>query len=166
MLNKLILSLILISSISLAKEPHTRPVYRPKPRTLIAQIQHNNPNIPSKYAHALEKSILKAAKRYRVDAYKLSAILAQESQYQLTAYNPKTKDWGISQINEKTIENYHLNKARLVLDLDYSVAAGAMVLADFQRMYAKFEKNNWYSRYNSSKDNKRKQYEAAVGKYL
>jgi hypothetical protein len=44
-----------------------------------------------------------------------------------------------------------------MLDLEYSVKAGAIVLADFKRMYGEKEKDFW-TRYNTSHPEKRQKY--------
>lgn len=56
-------------------------------------------------------------------------------------------DFGIGQINHKTIKAHNFDKTRLMSDLDYSVDASAKILAGFKS----FKKNepNWFCRYNA-----------------
>lgn len=129
------------------------------------QVVKNHPKIDRIYAHQLAKAIQKVAKEMGIKPERLAAILAQESRYTLNAVNRRSKDYGIAQINHKTIESFGFDKQRLLTDLEYSVKAGAIVLADFKRMYGKREKNYW-SRYNSSNKDKRQEYEILVAKFL
>jgi hypothetical protein len=85
----------------------------------------------------------------------------QESSYQLNAKgchigrNTKTftidevcSDFGMPQIYVKTAISYKFDIDLLLTDLEYSVAAGAEVLAYFQKTYANKEPKMWYTRYN------------------
>jgi hypothetical protein len=56
-------------------------------------------------------------------------------------------DFGIAQIHYKNLSRFKLDRNMLTSDLDYSVEAGARILAD----YAKFQKREpktWFCRYN------------------
>lgn len=57
-------------------------------------------------------------------------------------------DFGIGQINYKTIKGYKLDQKKLMTDMTYSVDSAARVLADFKR-FQKSEPNTWYCRYNA-----------------
>lgn len=128
------------------------------------QIKKNNPSLDETYARELSFIVDKLALRYGIKPDRLTAILAQESMYRLNAVNHKSKDYGIAQINHRTIQRFGFDKKLLLTDLEYSVKAGAIVLADFKRMYGKREKKYW-SRYNSSDKEKRKEYEQLVAKF-
>lgn len=132
---------------------------------VMVQILRNHPDIEMDYARELAKAIYKVSGELRLRPERLAAILAQESMYTLNAVNKRSKDFGIAQINWRTVERYGFDKKRLLTDLEYSVKAGAIVLADFKRMYGKREKNYW-SRYNSSDETKRKEYEILVARYM
>lgn len=71
----------------------------------------------------------------------------QESSYRLSAKNPECGDYGIGQINHKTIKSLNLDEKKLLSDLTYSVEAAAIVLSHFKR-YQKREPDTWYCRYN------------------
>ena len=129
------------------------------------QVVKNHPKIDRIYAREVAKAIQKVAKEMGIKPERLAAILAQESRYTLNAVNRRSRDYGIAQINHKTIESFGFDKQRLLTDLEYSVKAGAIVLADFKRMYGKREKDYW-TRYNSSNPDKRKKYEILVARYL
>ncbi len=128
----------------------------------LKQILQNKANIDKFYAERLSKAIVKYSNQYGIESELYTAILMQESSYQLNAiscyegvdskdlFNKKTIciDFGIAQINYKTIEKYQFNNIKLLKDLDYSVEAGAKVLAWFKVTYAKSEPHRWHCRYN------------------
>ncbi len=92
-------------------------------------------------------------------------MLMQESAYKVSAQNNRSKDYGIGQINHRTVKRFRLNKTLLLSDISYSVDAAGMVLADFKRMYGKREASYW-TRYNSGQDTKREIYKRLVSRYL
>jgi soluble lytic murein transglycosylase-like protein len=118
-----------------------------KEHPIYCQIVKNKTNIDKNYAMELSNIIHNLARVYNIKPYRLAAILAHESGYKLDAINTKSLDYGISQINHKTIEAYGFDKERLLTDLEYSVKAGAMVLADFKRSFGHRELDYW-CRYN------------------
>lgn len=79
-------------------------------------------------------------------------------------------DFGIGQINHKTIKRYKFDKVKLMTDLTYSVEAAAVVLADFKKMF-KNDKDFW-TRYNAGVKNtpivikNRAIYKNLVARYL
>lgn len=102
----------------------------------------------------------------------------QESAYKISATNVKCGisvttgekdciiiDRGIGQINHKTIKHFKFDPNKLVSNLEYSVEAAAIVLADFKRMYGKKEVEYW-TRYNASTKSKRQVYKNLVARYM
>ncbi len=105
-------------------------------------------------------------------------MLMQESAYKLSAKNIKCGtsmytgkkdciiiDYGIGQINHKTINTFKFDQDKLLSNLDYSIEAAAIVLSDFKRMYGKKEVDYW-SRYNSSNVQARLNYKRRVTRYM
>lgn len=105
-------------------------------------------------------------------------MLMQESSYKIGAQNVQcgismttgkkdcvAVDFGIGQINHKTIKNFKFDKRKLISDLTYSVEAAAIVLADFKRMYGKTDKEFW-TRYNSGTKKNRETYKRLVARYM
>jgi len=111
------------------------------------QILSNNPNLPIEYITQVDYLAEKYCKKNNIPCNIFKAILAVESRYELSAYNKKTKDYGIGQINEKTIEAMSLDKVKLMTDLDYSIRKSAKILAYFHKRFAHKEQY-WYVRYN------------------
>lgn len=114
----------------------------------LAVVKANSARIPiDSDDKAIAISITKAAIVYQVDRSLLSCILYVESTYRVNVVS-ESDDYGIGQINGKTITGYGLDRTRLLTDLQYSVDSAAAVLADFQRHFKAKEPNYWIGRYN------------------
>jgi len=74
-------------------------------------------------------------------------------------------DFGMSQIYYKTARAFKFDINKLTTDLEYSVEAGAIVLADFKKRYKRRE-TTWWTRYNASSRTKRNIYKQLVTRYL
>lgn len=99
-------------------------------------------------AKDLRPLIKSAAKRYNLDEQLLTAILTHESRLMVSKIGKNkdgTKDYGIGQINERTIAAYGMDKHRLLTDEAYSIEQSAKVLAWFQKS---FKDAQWFCRYN------------------
>jgi soluble lytic murein transglycosylase-like protein len=110
------------------------------------QISYIAPKLTKSYRVSLAYYIDEAARDYHVPADLLTAILAKESMFRLDAVNKRTKDYGIGQINLRTIKAYHFDMNRITLDLRYSIRASAQVLSWFKRY--KPHEAVWFCRYN------------------
>jgi soluble lytic murein transglycosylase-like protein len=132
--------------------------------TVLAQLQKRAPNLPRHDQIMLAHTITKISNRHKINARLFTAILIQESGLKLGAINKLSNDFGISQINHKTAKHFGFDKRRLLTNLPYSITAGAIVLADFKRMYAKGDKFYW-TRYNTSNPEKREIYKQLVLRY-
>ena len=137
-----ILSILLIASTLGAAKTSFKPYYK-----IANHIYKNNSNLNSNYIDSIAKSIYNNSIKYDIDAFKVSALLRQECNYKLNCINPTSKDYSIGQINIKTIKAFKFNKSRLLKDLNYSIEATFIVLADFKKMYGHKE-SNWICRYN------------------
>ena len=112
------------------------------------QIKRNNPKLNNKYVSQLTVAIYSSARKYNLSPRLLAAIMGLESNYNLMAYNSKTDDLGLMQINRYNIKAYKFDAKRLMTDIQYSVDAGAKILSWFAKTYRKKEPNIWMSRYN------------------
>ena len=188
-MRNLILTLSLLVSQSVAQVPvghhQIRPILIPRNQALYQQILKNNPKIDSTYAARLSNLIADASRNHGIPAKIYAAILMQESAYNLSAQNKTCglkgldseetscviTDFGISQIHYKNLKRFGLDKKLLVTDLQYSIDAGAKVLATYSR-FSKTEPKTWYARYNcgtKSKSYKREVcliYKSRVDRYL
>jgi soluble lytic murein transglycosylase-like protein len=160
------LILILIATIFTIKLDYIEVNSKPNIFNIIySKIIRNKPSIDKDYARVLAGSIIKYSLKYNISPIQYNAMLAQESYYELGAVNLTTGDYGLSQINRSTAEAYGLNTGRLLKDIDYSVEAGLIVLADFKKRYGNKEEDYW-SRYNSSNKQKRTIYKKLVVGYM
>lgn len=96
----------------------------------------------------LSNAICDSAKKYGVPPEVLTSVLSVESRFKVRAYNKRTKDYGIAQINQRNIEQLGLEKSRLLKDLEYSVDSGALILSWFFKTYSNVEPEKWVCRYN------------------
>ncbi len=103
--------------------------------------------MPKARAVKLATYIDKAAAKHNVPSNILTALIAQESMFRVGAVNKLTQDYGIGQINIRTIKAYKLDMHRLLTDVDYSIDAAAMALSYFHKRYQAVE-SKWYCRYN------------------
>lgn len=157
--------ILLVTSISQVLNPTQPCDTLTKGEIVYYKILKNKPTIDKTYARKLANVIVDKASKYDISASKYTAILAQESNYKLNAINHKSKDYGISQINHRTAKAFNIDTNRLLTDLDYSVEAGLIVLADFKKRYGHREEDYW-SRYNSSNRQKRTIYKKLVVGYM
>jgi soluble lytic murein transglycosylase-like protein len=121
------------------------------------QIRKNKPTLDHFYIMEISRVVHKMNDKYNIPVDIFTAILMQESKYNLEAvrcikdcefvYKKRGgTDFGIAQINHKTVKRYKFNLNKLTTDLEYSVEAGAVVLSDFKKKYGKDKE--WYLRYN------------------
>lgn len=140
---------------------------------IFQQIIRNKPDIHIQKALLLSSLIVKESNKVDINPKLFTAILMQESGYRLNAKNCKDTnegyeiclDFGVSQINYKTILLYKFDKKRLMTDIEYSIEAGLQVLSDFKKRYGHKEINYW-SRYNTSNPKARKKYQKQVERWL
>ena len=99
-------------------------------------------------AASLDATIHKAAKRHGLNTDLYKAVLIVESGLNPSAFNDRTRDYGLAQINHHTAIGYGFNVVRLRTSVDYNLNAGAKVLADFKAQYSDREPLTWPCRYN------------------
>lgn len=93
------------------------------------------------------KAITKYAKKYEIEREVLSCVLKVESGYRMNVVS-KTFDYGIAQINIRTIKAQNLDKRKLLTDLDYSLNVCAALLSSYKTIFKEDEVNDWVARYN------------------
>jgi soluble lytic murein transglycosylase-like protein len=153
MVYSFVIASMLYSLPSQARDCGQHPIY--------CQILENSPRIDEQYAFKLSNIIFKASRKHNIPSNLLTAILRQESNYKVSAKNGACGvlrgdykkeaciwvDFGISQINYRTARSYNMDFYKLLNDVEYSVNAGAEVLAWFRKKYASKE-DRWWVRYN------------------
>jgi hypothetical protein len=113
------------------------------------QIITNKPNIDKEKAKKIAKVVKKVRTKYKIPKGIIPAILMQESSYRLNVVNKDSSDYGMSQINHRTIAAFDFDKEKLMTDLEYSIEAAAIVLNDFKKRHA-HKDPIWFARYNHS----------------
>jgi hypothetical protein len=121
--------------------------------------------------------IIVKSSKYGLSPRIFTAILMQESGYKLDAKNIQcgvsietgekdcvVVDFGLGQINYKTIVAFNLDRHRLLKDLEYSVEASAKVLYDFKKSHP--HESTFWTRYNASSFEKRETYRRLVSRYM
>ncbi len=86
------------------------------------------------------------ALEYKLDPWLFIAIIEHESRFKVNAYNRKSQDWGLSQINIANINKLNLDKKRLLTDPDYNLREGAKVLSYMHKRFK--HEPQWFARYN------------------
>lgn len=161
---------------------------------IYCQIKKNSPKLNKQEAMELSNVVHKVSRKYRLPTRVFVGILAQESGYQLEAkgchkglvkqevdthtrepmtekpeiYYKEVKvcaDFGIGQIYYQTAESFNFDLHKLTTDLEYSVEAAAIVLADFHKRYSAREVD-WWTRYNARSKIKRQIYKQLVERYF
>lgn len=130
------------------------------------QILKNKPDIDRLYAVRLADCLVNAAKKHDMDPHRAAAIAMQESTYRKNAVNKNrfSADYGLFQINSKTVREYGLNKKKLIEDMEYSVNAYFQVMKDKNRLCEKLKNDAW-SCYHSKTPSLRLKYKKLVNKY-
>lgn len=82
--------------------------------------------------HALAAEITLVAEQYHVDAETLTRIIIIESRGLEHAYNRKTQDYGIMQLNARTIKAYG-SSTPCAMQWTCGLRLGARVLRDMQK---------------------------------
>jgi hypothetical protein len=150
--------------------------------SIFLQIKKNKPTLDPIYAAQLSRIIKKMTNKYDISSQLFTAILMQESKYTLEAARCKNAinyviknrkntctDFGISQINHRTISSYKFDVHKLTSDLSYSVEAGVIVLSEFKKHH--YREKEWYTRYNCGNKGSTKRetcqiYKKMISKYL
>lgn len=154
--------IVIILAFAPPGEAHQRKGCKSKDH-VFCQILERSPRINKEYARKLSFEIRKFAKKYKVPARILTAILGAESSFRLSVVREEcgyqknkwgvyrrsciAKDFGIAQISLQTANRYGFDVNLLTSDLSYSIEAGAEVLKWFKDTYAKKEQK-WFLRYN------------------
>jgi membrane-bound lytic murein transglycosylase MltF len=110
-------------------------------------IKKINPNIPSYQVEQISHSVDKYSKEFSIKKELIMAIIEKESTFDITRVS-KTKDYGLMQINIRTIKSFNFNFYRLQYDIDYSIFCGIVYLILIKRNYT--TDNYWWARYHSS----------------
>lgn len=111
------------------------------------QLERIAPHLSQREKLELATDIVKVCEQQRINCQIFTAVLAQESMFRTSAFNHRTLDYGIGQVNIRNIASLKLDKHRLLNDRVYSLTAAAQIFGYFQRRYGAKEAL-WYCRFN------------------
>lgn len=122
----------------------------------IKYLQHN---LKGDYLDEVTLTILRNAHKYNLDWKIMAAIIAQESSFKKDPQHCSRHintciDLGIGQINYETWkEEFHLNKRKLLRDMNYNIDVMAQILSKLRDMYgpqgSRRHEKRWHTRYHS-----------------
>lgn len=134
------------------------------------------PQIHEPRARDLAKLIYKIAKTSEIDPITLATIVRQESNFKAdtqTCYIvyrhhtcDVTCDLGLAQINLVWVEKWGLSPCRLVYDDSYNLQVAGRILKALKNRYGMSEPLTWFSRYNSSSERFRQNYQERLNGFL
>jgi len=90
----------------------------------------------------------KLSRKYRISPKIVRAVIHVESRGRVSAYNKRSKDYGLLQINEKNIKALGLDKKRLTTDYVYSLEQGIKILVWFKDRYESKLGDKWQAKFN------------------
>lgn len=96
----------------------------------------------------LSEIITHFSNKHKISPKLVNAILFVESNHKINAYNKRSKDYGIAQINIRNIKRLGLNKEKLLTSIEYSVEEGIKIMAWFKEKYEPIIGNKWVAKYN------------------
>jgi len=147
-----------------------------KNHPIFCQIKKNKPDIDIQYAMKLSNYISIYSHKYKVEARLYTAILAQESQYDMSARSYSDglndalepirayQDYGLIQVSYKTAEVFKIDLKRLMTDMEYAVESGAIILKNKIKECSFLGKDAWVC-YHSKTESYRGVYKSLVMKY-
>lgn len=135
-----LLIIILISYFGVISQSHAHS-------EVFVQITKAAPHLSEDLRLQLSIEIRTACTKHKIQCDIFTAILAQESMFKVSAYNKRTQDLGMGQVNRKTAAAHGFCEQKLLTNRQYSINAAAEVFAYFQRRYGAKEAR-WFCRYN------------------
>jgi hypothetical protein len=112
------------------------------------QIHKFSPNMSVDRVIYMASIIKLSCYKHSIDCEVFTAILIQESSLRVAAFNDVTADYGVGQINIRTIMRHKFDKRRILTDLKYSIECSAKVFSWFSRTYKDREPATYFARYN------------------
>ena len=104
------------------------------------------PFISATPKECLKATAFQVAAEEGVDPFIFIAIVEHESRWKVSAYNKRSRDYGLAQINEYNVKALKLDKRRLLQDPEYNLRVGARILARIQRRYG--HEHLYWTRFN------------------
>lgn len=137
------------------------------PNTLAPHLLKLNPKVAN--AEVLGKLITKYSVKYHLDPLIVTAIFKQESNFNFKAVNKHSFDYGIGQLNHRTIKSRKLDINKILNDPDYAIEQTCVILSELRDKYAIIDTKHgrkFYTRYHSFTHARRYIYRNLLDKHL
>ncbi len=121
----ILLSLVFVAKANCPSNPQLQVI------KAIEQTLKRNSDKKAVPAHLLAPEIKRLSDEYGVSPYTIMRIVLVESRGIPSAYNARTNDYGIMQINGRTMKAYGISK-RCALAWKCNLEAGIMILSEMQ----------------------------------
>lgn len=172
-------SLFSVAFSSWALEKNGNICLQPKNK-ICRKILKLQPELNPDLALSYSQSIYRYAKKFKISSDLMVAIINQESGFNkksirkekgIIEVNGQFKeveagfDFCLMQISYWNIRKRSINTNKLMKESDFCIKTGATILSEFKEMYGKTEKD-WWTRYNASTLNYRKEYQRKVERHL
>lgn len=139
------------------------------PALVTKVIKKLTPSVKESNASVIAKLIHEYAVKHQVDWRPIVAIFKQESNFDLEAVNYVSRDFGIGQLNYKTILNRKVSLARLLTEYPYAIEETFLIIAELCMTYDRIDRKAGrycYTRYHSFVPSIRDKYREALKKHL
>ena len=93
-----------------------------------------NRRVPYITRRAIERSVLKRCQGISTNL--VLSIIKVESDFKVNAYNKRSRDFGLMQINQWHVKKQKLSIYRLITDVDYNIKYGCEILGWFVDKYS------------------------------
>lgn len=135
------------------------------PITLSQLISEYCPNLSKEASIRYADILYKYSRQHEIDWLIPMAIFIQESRFNVKAINWDSKDFGIGQLNYRTIKNRKVDLGLLLTNEDYAISETLKLLAELRDKYDRIDKKvgrKWFTRYHSFKPSHRDKYLAQL----
>lgn len=142
--------MLLMICLSLISQTAKSSEFKRSNKDLEKLISILNPKLPNSEIKSIASGLTALARdnSCEVPLLVVLSIAYKESGLDRHAYNQDTKDHGIMQINEKTIQRLQIDKKRLTKDVYYSFKVGCYLLTENKQKYSK-RRPYWLGIYNA-----------------
>lgn len=147
-----------MNPVLMGNETEAKTLTVTKIKNAIEYLNLKHHNASSYDSTDLAEPLYASSLKYGMDWRIVLAIFDHESRLKFEAVNWKSRDFGIGQVNYRTILRRKIDLGRLLTDREYAVEASVAILSELKDKYAKIEKKHWWSRYHSPTPRYRKEY--------
>jgi hypothetical protein len=139
------------------------------PTSIFKSIKRLTPSLADETATEYSQTIADLSVKYNVEWKIAVVIFKQESNFDVKAVNYESRDFGIGQMNYRTILDRKIDLGLLLTDSDYAMEETFRLLSEIKTKYGKLDKKRgrqWFTRYHSYVTSNREEYEETLTKHL